>query len=90
MRTQSATTKELLDQAKDWGFVVGETAQGLLQIGCPSSVLWKLEHRQFQNQWILAIRDVPQIRFSSTEAISFLARLDPSSGKISQQSRNVT
>ncbi|MBD1854550.1 MULTISPECIES: hypothetical protein [Leptolyngbya] len=89
MRTKSATTKELLDQAKDWGFVVGETPQGSLQIGCSASVLWRLEHRQLQNQWILVVRNVPQIRFSSTEAISFLARLDLVSGRLSQQSEKV-
>jgi hypothetical protein len=89
MRTQMITTEELLERATAWGFVVGETEQGNLQIGCRSSVEWKLEHRQLHNQWILMVRDVPQIRFSSTDTIAFLARLDPASGKISQQSREI-
>jgi hypothetical protein len=77
-----ASTNELLQQAQALGFVVQSNSQGAWQICSPSAALWLLEHKSTQEQWILVVRNMPQIRFAPAEASRFPARLRQSSTSV--------
>jgi len=66
---------QLLQEAQAWGFVVEANPPEAWQICPPSGVPWTLCYSSTQERWILVVQDIPQIRFTPSEAIDFLARL---------------
>lgn len=61
----------VIDRAKDLGFPCELNEQNCWQIiPIQSEETWKLV--QEKSQWILSVRDVPQLRLDTKQAISFL------------------
>jgi|GEM_PF-5137547 len=66
---------QLLQKAQAQGFVVKANSPEAWQICNPSGVPWTLRYNSTQERWILVVQDIPQIRFTPSEAIDFLAWL---------------
>ena len=67
------TTKQILEQAKLWGFHCTLTPEGEYQILPPNSrARWTLQ--RICDRWLLSENGIPQIRFLPQEALAFLER----------------
>lgn len=61
----------MLLQAQQLNFPCVQDRQGKWQITSPSpQAAWQLH--QTEDRWILSIKEVPQIRLSTAEAVTFL------------------
>ena len=67
------TTKQILDQAKLWGFHCRLNPEGEYQI-LPNHPRAQWTLQRICDRWLLSENNVPQIRFLPQEALAFLER----------------
>lgn len=68
--------ERVLKQARTWGFICEETAPGDWQILPPQEAeRWRL--KLSGDQWILLVKEIPQINLHAHETLDFLERRRP-------------